>query len=89
MGLFRRTAVPEDPEPPQGVILHWRGRAIGCSVLRDPDADEHGCAAWIAVPGEPVRIAYGEDFRLTATVLPGKCILIADFTPDLSGAESA
>lgn len=80
MGLFRRSRVPEHPAPPQGVILHWRGRAIGCFMLRDPDADERGSVAWMAVPAEDVHIAPGEDFRLTATVLPDGCIVLPGFT---------
>lgn len=77
---FKPVPVPEHPEPPQGVILHWRGRAIGCLMLREPGADEHGCMAWLAVPAEDVHIAPGENFRLTATVLPDGCIVLPGFT---------
>jgi hypothetical protein len=70
--------VPDNPEPPEGVVLHYRGRAVTCSVLREPGADEHGCAAWLAVPDEPLTLRYGEDFRLTATLLPAHTLLLAD-----------
>ena len=64
---WSRQPAPENPDPPLGVVLHYRGRAIPCTVLRDPDLDEHGCAAWIAVPDESlVILPVGEDFRLTA-----------------------
>ena len=85
---FRRTPVPENPEQPRGVILHWRGRVIPCSMLRDPDQDEPGCAAWLAVPMEDVRIAPGEKFMLTATVrLPDGCLVLPGFTVD-EGADT-
>jgi len=76
--LWSRQPAPENPDPPLGVVLHYSGRAIPCSVLRDPDQDEHGCAAWVAVPGEAVNIRPGESVRLTAAVLPGRTLLLAD-----------
>jgi hypothetical protein len=57
-------------------MLHYRGRVISCSVLREPDADESGCAAWIAVPDEPVDVQLGMPLSLTATVLPGRTLLM-------------
>lgn len=64
-----------DPEPPLGVILHYRGRAIPCDVLRDPDLDRRGETVWVAVPSEPVTFQPGETPELTATVLPDGCLL--------------
>jgi hypothetical protein len=52
-------------------------------VLRDESLDEHGCAAWVAVPDEPVTIPDGEKYRVTADVLPDGCELIADFRAPL------
>src|ERR1700749_630321 len=34
--------VPDNPEPPKGIIVCSRGRAIPCTPLRDPDLDERG-----------------------------------------------
>jgi hypothetical protein len=81
--------VPENPEPPQGVILRYRGRAVPCTPLRDEDLDEHGCAAWIAVPDEPVALREGEFFELTATVpLPDDSVLFPGFAvPGLGAGE--
>ena len=76
--LWSPRPVPENPEPPEGVVLHYRGRAIPCTALRDEDLDERGCAAWIAVPDEPVTIGPDEYFQLTAVVLPGQTLLLAD-----------
>ena len=75
--------VPENPEVPRGVVLHWNGRVIPCSMLRDPDQDEPGCAAWLAVPGEAVRIGPGQFFSLKATGrLPDGCLVLPGFTID-------
>jgi len=43
--LRKRRPAPQDPEPPEGIILRARGRDIRCIPLRDPDQDEPGCAA--------------------------------------------
>ena len=68
---------------PLGVVLHVRGLAIGCHVLRDEDQDRRGETAWVAVPDEPVTIRTGEEFTVTATFLPDGCALIADIlVPD-------
>jgi len=90
--MFRRrrrpAAAAPDPGPPAGVILHYRGRAIGCSVLRDPGQDRRGRTAWVAVPAEPVTIAPGEEYEVTATVLPDGAELLADFTsPEPPGED--
>lgn len=81
--------MPSEPEPPSGIVLHYRGRAVPCSPLRDEELDEHGCAAWIAVPDEPVDLRYGEDFRLTAPPggLPENTVLYPGFP--VPGEEEA
>lgn len=61
-------------------MLHWRGQAIPCLMLRDPDSDERGCAAWLAVPAEHAEIAAGEEFTLTAGRLPDGCVVLPGFT---------
>jgi hypothetical protein len=61
--------------PPLGVILHYRGLAIPCEVLRDEDLDRRGRTAWIAWPVEPAPLAPEEEPDLRATVLPDGCLL--------------
>jgi len=71
---------PVNPEPPRGVILLYRGRAITCSVFRDESLDRWGTTAWVAMPDEPVVIPEGEEYRVRADDLPVGCELITDFT---------
>jgi hypothetical protein len=76
VGLFRRSTAPPAPAgPPLGVILHYRGLAIGCDVLREPDLDRRGQTAWSAWPAEPATLMPGEEPDLRATVLPDGCLL--------------
>jgi hypothetical protein len=73
---------PENPAPPKGIILCYRGRVIPCTPLRDEDADEPGCAAWLAVPDEPVALQPGEEFVLTLrenAALPDDCVVLPGF----------
>jgi hypothetical protein len=89
MSWWRHRPAPENPEPPSGIVLHYRGRAIPCTPLRDPDMDEPGCAAWLAVPAEQVRLRYGEEFSLTVPpdCLPDNCVVLPGFTvPDEEGS---
>jgi hypothetical protein len=92
MRIFRKRGrpVPADPGPPAGVILHYRGRAVGCEVRRATELDRRGCAAWLAVPAEPVAVLPGEKIRLTAAVLPAGTVLIADLAspPPLPGEDA-
>lgn len=68
--------------------MHYRGRAIPCDVLRDPDRDRRGETVWIAVPSEPVPIRPGDPLpELTATVLPDGCLLIWDREREPDDAE--
>jgi hypothetical protein len=78
--LRLRRQAPENPEPPLGVVLHWRGRAIPCGVVRDESQDEHGYAAWMAVPLEQAIIEPGDQIRISAAVLPDRTVLIAGLT---------
>jgi hypothetical protein len=75
--------MPENPVPPEDVVLIYRGRAIRCSVLREESQDRRGTVAWIAVPDERVTIPDGEDYLVMADVLPDGCELIADFRAPL------
>jgi hypothetical protein len=77
---WSRQPAPENPDPPCGVVLTVNGRAYGCDVLRDPDLDEHGCAAWVAVPAEQVIIREGDSIELTATELPDDTVLYPGIT---------
>jgi hypothetical protein len=75
--------VPDNPEPPKGIIVCYRGRVIPCTPLRDPDLDERGCAAWVAVPDEPVHLRPGEEFVLTVRengILPDDTVVFPGFT---------
>ena len=68
--LRKRRPVPHDPEPPQGIILRATSRDTGavrevqCIPLRDPDQDETGCVAWLAVPAEDFMLRRNEDVLL-------------------------
>jgi len=83
--LRRRRPVPRDPEQPRGIILRARGRDIPCTALRDPDQDEGGCAAWLAVPDEDITLRRGEAFDLFVAdppegCLPDNCVVLPGFT---------
>ena len=73
---WRRPRPAADLVPPAGVVLHLRGRAIPCAVLRDEDLDRRGETAWLAVPDDPVTVYPGDDVTVTATVLPDGAVLI-------------
>lgn len=62
-------------EAPQNVRLVIGGREYPCDVLRDPDQDSDGCAAWLAVPRGPLP-ACGASASVRAGMLPAKSVLI-------------
>jgi hypothetical protein len=62
--------------PPQGVVLTVDGRQFPCDVLREPGQDRGGCAAWLAVPREPLPVVTDKDMVLNATLIPAMSILI-------------
>jgi hypothetical protein len=64
-----------EDEAPENVRLVIDGKEYPCDVLRDPDQDRDGCAAWVAVPREPLPPA-GEDVCLRAGMLPAKSLLV-------------
>jgi hypothetical protein len=69
--LFRR----RDPDPPVGLRLVLDdGRVIPCDVLRDPDLDRDGCAAWVVVPRDPDLIVTMRG-ALEADVIPARTSL--------------
>ncbi|MCL2732482.1 MAG: hypothetical protein FWE15_20960 [Actinomycetia bacterium] len=58
---------------PRGVrLLLANGETVPCRCLRDPDLDEDGCAAWIAVPGTNPGAPVTE---VLADVLPARSSL--------------
>jgi hypothetical protein len=60
---------------PEGVrIITPSGVVIACDVLRDPDGDTDGCAAWLVVPHKELPADLGS-WQVTADMLPGKSIL--------------
>jgi hypothetical protein len=75
----RRADPPQFGAAPEGVRIVWEdGTVIACDVLRDPDQDESGCAAWIAVPRDPMPVATG-GFVVRADVLHPKTVLKLEF----------
>jgi hypothetical protein len=70
-------------EPPQGVrICRPDGTSVECGLLREPDADREGCAAWIAVPLEP--FAPGPDDQVQCAVLRSRPALRVDWNIPVS-----
>lgn len=67
-------------QAPENVRLVIDGREYPCDVLRDPDQDRDGCAAWVAVPREPLPPS-GESMSVRAGMLPARSLLV--FEPDL------
>lgn len=73
---MRGTVPVTGPEPPENVRIVIGDREYPCDVLRDPDQDRDGCAAWVTVPREPLP----DDYRLhqveiRAAVLPARTLL--------------
>jgi hypothetical protein len=66
-----------DSGAPENVRFVIDGREYPCDVLRDPDQDRDGCAAWVAVPRGPLPQA-GEDVSVRAGELPAKSLLVFD-----------
>jgi hypothetical protein len=70
--------------PPENVRLLIGGAEYPCGVIRDPDLDEDGCAAWVAVPREPLppaaasSILAGVPVGIRAGMLPAKSVLLMD-----------
>ena len=92
MRRWRRWQVPENPEPPSGIILEYRGLAISCTPLRDPDMDRRGEVAWIAVPDQQIDLRPGEEFRLTVPPdgLPDNSVLYPGFAiPGIDAHDAA
>lgn len=46
-------------EAPEDVRLVIDGREYPCDVLRDPDQDRDGLAAWVCVSRDPLPPAWG------------------------------
>lgn len=65
-------------EAPENVRLVIGGREYPCDVLRDPEQDDDGCAAWVVVPRGKLP-PYGPGMSVLASVLPAKTLLILDF----------
>jgi hypothetical protein len=83
---LRRPAPAEMPPemPPENVRLVIGGQEYPCDVLRDPDQDENGCAAWVAVPREPPPVI-AAGFEVLAGMLPAKSRLLIEL--DLGKAD--
>lgn len=60
---------PLPPAPQDVRITRTDGTTVRCGVLRDPDNDKPGEAAWIAHPLEPYAIQAGD--KLSVGLLPG------------------
>ena len=72
--------------PPEGVcLIADDGTVIPCDVLRDPDQDKDGCAAWVAVPRKPVPPGMG--IAPKAALLPPRTSLLAELRA-MSGAQA-
>jgi hypothetical protein len=70
-------------EAPENVRLVIAGVEYPCDVLRDPDEDTDGCAAWVAVPRDPIPPGAVPE-ALRAAVLPAKTALIVRLDPEAS-----
>lgn len=77
MSRFKRRPVVN--AAPEGVVLHVAGREYPCDMLRDPDHDKDGVAAWVAVPREALP-ASTDGMTMTAAVLPAMTSLIFRLT---------
>ena len=75
--LRGRESTPRPEVPPEGVRLHIGDREYPCDVLRDPDRDENGCAAWICVPREPLPPG-AVPCSVSADMLPAKSSLLIE-----------
>jgi hypothetical protein len=64
-------------EAPENVRLVIDGREYPCDVLRDPGQDRDGCAAWVAVPREPLPPCE-EGIFARIEALPAKSLLVFD-----------
>lgn len=64
-------------EAPEDVRLVIGDREYPCDVLRDPEQDSDGCAAWVVVPREALP-PLGESACVRAAVLPAKTLLVLD-----------
>jgi hypothetical protein len=60
---------------PGGVVLHIGGRDYPCDLLRDPDHDQDGVAAYAVVPRVPLP-ARTEGMRVTPGALPAGTVLV-------------
>jgi hypothetical protein len=65
-----------EARPPENVRVVIGGREYPCDVLRDPDQDADGCAAWVAVPRQPLPpLPPGQSMSVRASVLPARTAL--------------
>lgn len=62
-------------EAPENVRLVIGGREYPCDVLRDPDQDDGGCAAWVVVPREALP-PFGKGAYIRVGMLPPKSRLV-------------
>jgi hypothetical protein len=75
--LLRRKRLTTEP---QGVRVRCQdGSVTECWVLRDPDQDKNGCAAWIAVPQ---GLLTSPPSVLSVDMLPGKTVIILEMPAD-------
>jgi len=70
--------VTDHIEAPENVRLVIGAREYQCDVLRDPEQDSDGCAAWVVVPREPLP-PLREGACVRAAVLPAKTLLLLSF----------
>lgn len=62
-------------ESPENVRLVIDGQEYPCDVLRDPEQDSDGCAAWVVVPRDELP-PYSAGMSVCASVLPAKTLLV-------------
>ena len=70
-----RGEVNEDA--PEDVRLVIDGTEYPCDVLRDPDQDSDGCAAWVVIPRVPLP-DHCEQFAVRAATVPAMSSLVID-----------
>jgi hypothetical protein len=74
---MKRAVTVDAPEDVRPVI---DGREYPCDVLRDPDQDSAGCAAWVVVPRVPLPDQC-DQFAVRAASLPPMSALVIE--PDI------
>lgn len=62
-------------EAPENVRLVIGGSEYPCDVLRDPEQDQDGCAAWVVVPRGELP-PYEAGMSVCASVFPARTLLV-------------